>query len=187
MSQAERDNADRAAALEDFNRENASPWFTGGRLAGNVIGTYPVGGAISAPLRAAGAGVGPLADALATGGFRTGLAPTSLAGRAGNVALRAIGGAGTGGASAGLIDPNTAGMGALIGGFLPPGLQASSPDLRWRCSWHPALGHASSGAGCRLGAARWRLLGRGTCPWCAPRSRSRARASCPSSRPSRRS
>jgi hypothetical protein len=126
MSQAERDNADRAAALEDFNRENASPWFTGGRLAGNVIGTYPVGGAISAPLRAAAPALGPLADALATGGFRTGLAPTSLAGRAGNVALRAIGGAGTGGASAGLIDPNTAGMGALIGGFLPPGLQASS-------------------------------------------------------------
>lgn len=120
MSQAERDNAERAAALEDFNRENASPWFTGGRLVGNVIGTYPVGGAISAPLRAAAPALGPLADALATGGFRTGLAPTSLAGRAGNVALRAVGGAGTGGASAGLIDPNTAGTGALFGGLLPP-------------------------------------------------------------------
>ncbi|WP_208507950.1 hypothetical protein [Variovorax paradoxus] len=124
MSQAERDNADRAAALEDFNRENASPWFTGGRLAGNVIGTYPVGGAISAPLRAAAPALGPLADALATGGFRTGLAPTSLAGRAGNVALRAVGGAGTGGASAGLVNPGDAGLGALVGAVLPPGLQA---------------------------------------------------------------
>jgi hypothetical protein len=123
MSQAERDNADRAAALEDFNRENASPWFTGGRLAGNVIGTYPVGGAISAPLRAAAPALGPLADALATGGFRTGLAPTTLAGRAGNVALRALGGAGTGGASAGLVNPGDAGLGALVGAVLPPGLQ----------------------------------------------------------------
>lgn len=122
MSQAERENAARAASLEDFNRGNASPWFSGGRLAGNIAGTYPMGGALAAPLRAFPA-LAPIAEAVATGGFRTGAAPVGLAGRVGNVALRAAGGAATGGAAAGLVNPDDAAAGAMIGGVLPPALQ----------------------------------------------------------------
>jgi len=123
MSQAERENAERSASLEDFNRENASPWFSGGRLAGNIAATYPIGGVLAAPVRAAAPVLAPLADAIATGGFRTGLAPATLAGRVGNVALRAAGGSATGGAAAGLVNPDDAAVGAMIGGVLPPALQ----------------------------------------------------------------
>lgn len=122
MSQAERENVDRAAALKDFNRENASPWFTGGRIAGNVAATYPVGGALAAPVRAVPA-LAPLAESLASGGFRTALAPTSLLGRTGNMVLRSAGGAATGGASAGLVTPGDASLGAAIGAALPPSVR----------------------------------------------------------------
>src|SRR5690606_27671038 len=112
----------RSASLESFNHENASPWFSGGRLAGNIVATFPLGGALAAPLRAFPA-LAPIAEAVATGGFRTGVAPAGLAGRVGNVALRAAGGAATGGAAAGLVNPNDAALGAMIGGVLPPALQ----------------------------------------------------------------
>ncbi|MET3390634.1 hypothetical protein ABIC33_001257 [Variovorax sp. 1140] len=124
MSPAEKANSDRAASLDSFYRENAgNPWFTGGRIGGNVLATMPVGGAIAAPLRAAAPVLAPLADAIATGGFRTGLVPATLVGKAGNVALRGAGGAVTGGASAGLINPDEALLGAAVGGVLPPALQ----------------------------------------------------------------
>lgn len=125
MSPVEKADAERARSLDAFNRDNAgNPWFTGGRIAGNIAATYPVGGALAAPVRAAAPVLAPLADAIATGGFRTGLAPVSLAGRAGNVALRAAGGAVNGGAAAGLVNPDEAGLGALVGGVLPPAVQA---------------------------------------------------------------
>ncbi|SEF19470.1 lytic transglycosylase domain-containing protein [Variovorax sp. NFACC27] len=131
-SRAEKANAERAASLDSFYRDNAgNPWFTGGRIAGNVIATMPVGGAVAAPVRAAAPVLAPLADAIATGGFRTGLAPTTLVSKAGNVALRGVGGAATGGASAGLINPDEALLGAGIGGVLPPALSglAKGGDL----------------------------------------------------------
>jgi len=121
MSPAEQANAERSASLDSFYRDNAgNPWFTGGRVAGNVLATMPVGGAVAAPVRAAAPFLAPVADAIATGGFRTGLAPATLLGKAGNVALRGAGGAVTGGASAGLINPDEALLGAGIGGTLPP-------------------------------------------------------------------
>jgi len=124
MSLAEKANAERAASQEAFNRDNAgNGWFTGGRVAGNVAVTFPVGGAVAAPVRAAAPVLAPLADAIATGGFRTGLAPATMAGRAGNVALRATGGAIAGGATAGIVNPEDATLGAVIGGALPPALQ----------------------------------------------------------------
>jgi hypothetical protein len=125
MSPVEKADAERARGLADFNRDNeGSGWFTAGRVAGNIAGTLPVGGLLGGVVRTAAPALAPLADAVATGGFRTGLAPTTLAGRAGNVALRATGGAVNGGAAAGLVNPDEAGLGALVGGLLPPGLQA---------------------------------------------------------------
>lgn len=89
------------------------------RVAGNIVGTLPVGGVLGAGAKAAGAT--RLGNALASGGFRTG-APTgaSWLAKAGDMGIRIAGGAGTGYASAGLIDPESASMGAGIGALLPP-------------------------------------------------------------------
>ena len=91
--------------------------FTGadvGRLGGQVVGTLPVGGAIAAPLTKFAPA---LAQAVRTGGFSTGraVANAPLATRAGDIALRAAGGAATGGATAALINPEEAESGALFG------------------------------------------------------------------------
>lgn len=123
MSQAEKENAERSEGLKRFMAENDSPEFTTGRIAGNILGTWPVGGVLAAPLKTVPR-LAPLADSVASGGFRTGLAPTTVLGRAGDLGLRAAGGAVTGGASAGLVDPASAGLGAGIGGLTPPGIRA---------------------------------------------------------------
>lgn len=95
-----------------------------GRLAGNVAITYPVGGIIGAPLKAAapaGSVINRLGTALATSGASTG-APVAAGflPAAGNMLLRMAGGAGTGAASAALIDPESAKTGAIIGAAMPP-------------------------------------------------------------------
>lgn len=95
-----------------------------GRLAGNVAVTYPVGGIIGAPLKAAapaGSVINRLGTALATSGASTG-APVAAGflPAAGNMLLRMAGGAGTGAASAALIDPESAKTGAIIGAAMPP-------------------------------------------------------------------
>lgn len=95
-----------------------------GRVAGNVAVTYPVGGALGAPLKAlgpTGSVVNRLGTALATSGATTG-APVAagFVPAAGNMLLRMLGGAGATGVSSGLIDPEAAKTGALLGAFLPP-------------------------------------------------------------------
>ena len=96
----------------------------GGRLAGNILATAPVGAVIAAPLRAAPA-LAPVAETLASSGFRTGIAPAvgrkTLTGaqRGADLALRAGGGAVTGAASAGLVNPEDVETGALIGAAVP--------------------------------------------------------------------
>ena len=89
-----------------------------GRLGGQVVGTLPVGGAIAAPLTKFAPA---LAQSVRTGGFSTGrvMANAPLATRAGDIALRAAGGAATGGAAAALINPEEAESGALIGAAVP--------------------------------------------------------------------
>jgi len=96
----------------------------GGRILGNVVATAPVGAVIAAPLRAAPA-LAPVAETIASSGFRTGIAPA--AGRAGltgaqrgiDLGLRAGGGAVTGAASAGLVNPEDIETGALVGAAVP--------------------------------------------------------------------
>lgn len=119
----------RVASIDQFMGENADPnslAFKGGDLAAQIAGTAGAGGLLANGVRAAGAAIpafadaaGPLATALETGGFRTGLNPTSIPGMIGNTALRAGAGAAVGGASAGLVDPESAMSGALIGGAIP--------------------------------------------------------------------
>lgn len=97
-----------------------------GKLGGEIVATLPIGGALSAPLKAAaGAGVAPrvlvpLADAVSTGGMRAG----GVTGATG-MAARIAGGAATGGASAALVDPDSGTTGAVIGGALPVALKGA--------------------------------------------------------------
>jgi hypothetical protein len=113
----------------------------GGRILGNVVATAPVGAVVAAPFKmAAGSralasgnatdaalarSLGSIGETLASGGFRTGVAPT--AGRAGltgaqrglDLGLRAGGGAVTGAASAGLVNPEDVETGAIVGAAVP--------------------------------------------------------------------
>lgn len=118
-------NADREWLAEERDDSMA---FKGSRLAGNVVSTLPVGGALGAGVKAAapalvrvGASapvVANLANSLTTGGLRLGVGSAGLSGGT-NALLRATGGAITGGVSAGLLNPENAGAGALVGGALP--------------------------------------------------------------------
>lgn len=123
----ERRNAERNAGLKSLNDERKdSTAFNVGRIGGNVAATYPIGGALSAGVKAAvpSLAANPLAakilESVASSGFRTG-APVAntLAGKAADLGIRAAGGAITGGASAGLVNPEDMSTGAIIGGGLP--------------------------------------------------------------------
>lgn len=97
------------------------------RLVGNALATYPVGGAIAAPIKMVGEAVpaiarftAPVAESIASGGFRTGLpAATTLGEKAVATGVRAAGGATLGGASAGLVNPEDVGTGAMVGAAVP--------------------------------------------------------------------
>lgn len=121
-------------AITEQNKDSTA--FKGGRLAGNIAATLPVGGTLAAGVRAVapaairlGASaplIEGLANASATGGFRTGMpAAATLGGKAADLGIRAAGGALSGGASGALIDPSTAGTSAIVGGVLPVGIKAA--------------------------------------------------------------
>jgi hypothetical protein len=99
---------DAAAAQQNaaYNQTYGDNTLAGtGRLVGNIGATFPVGGALAAPFRA----VAPeIALALQTGGFGA----KTLAGRG-------AAGAVTGAASAGLVNPEDAGTGAIVGAVVP--------------------------------------------------------------------
>jgi len=119
--------AENEAGKADFgNTYGDSTAAKFGRLSGQVVGTYPVGGVLGAPLKAmapAGSILNRLGTALATSGATTG-APVAqgIAPAVGNMLLRSLGGAGAGAAGAALIDPNAATTGAVVGAALPPAL-----------------------------------------------------------------
>lgn len=91
------------------------------RVGGQVLATLPVGGVAAAPVRALAAVkvapkiLAPIADAIETGGMRA----AGTKGVVQNLAARSAGGAVTGGAAAGLVDPDSAGAGAEIGAVAP--------------------------------------------------------------------
>lgn len=115
-----------------FFKENADPEsmaFKGGEIAADIAGTAGAGGIVAKGARMI-PGVARAApkvlSALETGGFKLGSpVATTLKGKALDAGARALGGAVTGGLSAGLIDPNTAGTGALIGAATPGAAQAA--------------------------------------------------------------
>jgi hypothetical protein len=98
--------------------EETSPTATSaGKFTGEVAATLPVGGVIAAPLKV-GAKVAPalkpIATAVESSGFQTGMKPGVA-----NALTRAGGGAITGAAASGLIDPDSMPVGAVIGAALP--------------------------------------------------------------------
>ena len=116
------DAARRLAEQEAFIApyREVAPTATGvGEFGGEVVSTLPVGGVIAKGVSKI-PGAGTVAEAIRTGGFRTG-APvaTTAGGRAADIATRAAGGAVVGGTSAALINPEEAGTGAAIGAAAP--------------------------------------------------------------------
>lgn len=114
--------ADMDAGLGSLGANTDSYAFGGGKLLGEIAGTAGAGGLIAKPL----ATVAPrLAQAIGSAGFSTG-APVaeSFAGRAADMGLRMAGGAINGGVSAGMVG-DSPGMGAAVGGALPPVAKAA--------------------------------------------------------------
>jgi hypothetical protein len=97
----------------------------GARLAMQAAITYPIGGALALPVKALARAApavaryaAPIAAGLETGGFRTGMKPTSMGGEVANALVRGGTGATTGAGTAVVAgqDPNA---GASIGAALP--------------------------------------------------------------------
>ncbi len=127
---------ERTQALEDFSKENADPSslaFKGADIGAQIAGTAGVPGALGKAVGAAGrlipafsSAAPKVATALQSGGLSLGGAPAATAlGKVGNAALRTGAGAATGYAMAGLVDPEQAGTGAMIGGALPGAVKAA--------------------------------------------------------------
>jgi hypothetical protein len=118
QADAARRQAEQEAFIAPYRE--VAPTMTGaGEFTGEVVGTLPVGGVIAKGVSKI-PGAGTVAEAIRTGGFRTG-APvaTTAGGRAADIATRAAGGAVVGGTSAALINPEEAGTGAAIGAAAP--------------------------------------------------------------------
>jgi len=96
---------DMTSALESMGADPSSMTFGAGKLGGEIAGTAGVGGALAPAFSR----VAPsLAPAVSSAGFQGASMP-----------IRVTGGAITGGAAAGLVNPEDAGLGALIGGAAP--------------------------------------------------------------------
>lgn len=125
-------NPERRQAMDDaiqgLGVDTGSGWFKGGKLATEVAGTSGAGGLIAKGLAAipgAAQAMPGVINAIRTGGFSTGNAATTLGGKTADMGVRMLGGGISGGAAAGLIDPESAGTGATIGALLPPGMKAA--------------------------------------------------------------
>jgi hypothetical protein len=123
----------RAAMTEGLRSMGADPeslLFKGNKLIAEILGSSGAGGgvanAITKVAPSVAAAVPSFINALRTGGLFTGAkAGPGVAGLAANMAPRIAGGAVAGGATAGLVNPEDAGAGALIGGALPPAVKAA--------------------------------------------------------------
>lgn len=113
-------------ALGGMGADTDSLAFKTGKLGVEIAGTAGIPGALAKPIAALAntryaAGLEPLiegaAKGLQTGGFRVG----ELAGTSAAIPARVLAGGTVGAATAGLVNPEDAGTGALIGGALPVG------------------------------------------------------------------
>jgi hypothetical protein len=104
-----------------------APVSTGtGEFAGEVVATLPAGGLIAKPVQMLGkvapqvaSITTPLAKSLSTAGFQTGIAPTTLGARTGNVLAKIAGGSTVGGITSALINPDETVTGVGVGAVAP--------------------------------------------------------------------
>jgi hypothetical protein len=101
------------SALQSMGVDTDSTQFKTNELLTEIGATSGVGSTLAGGAKAIGAGPA-LVNSLKTGGM-------NVAGKTGvsGLATRALGGSITGGATAGLVNPDQAGTGALIGGVIP--------------------------------------------------------------------
>lgn len=131
-----KDNRARRAEIDEGLRlmgaDTDSLAYQGGKLGAEIAGTLGVGGALANGARAAGAAPS-IVNAIASSGMTTGAAPAKLLSQPGvqNMLTRMLGGAVTGGASAGVVDPDNMGTGAKWGAILPPALSATGAVARY--------------------------------------------------------
>lgn len=112
--------ADMDAGLETMGAQPESGLYKTGKIAGEIAGTAGAGGVLANGARALGAAPS-VVQGLATGGL-------NVAGKTGPVGMliRGATGATTGAAAAGMVNPEDAGWGAVIGGGLPTGAKLLS-------------------------------------------------------------
>jgi len=132
---AEENTARRMAmdeALKSMGAEPESYAYGGGKLAGEVAGTLPIGGVIARPLAAvapyAPTLINPVVNALRSSGFSSGIPVTKgvpLATRAADIGARVVGGGVTGAATAALTNPDEIGAGTTVGA----GLAVAAPPI----------------------------------------------------------
>ena len=114
---------DMDAALSTMGAETDSLTFQGAKLGGEIAGTAGTGGVLAGLLSKI-PGLAAKAPALIAATQSGGMSAGGLTGAAG-VATRAVGGIGTGGTAAALVNPEDAAMGAVIGGAAGPVVQGA--------------------------------------------------------------
>jgi hypothetical protein len=121
-------NRERRASIDEglqnlIGSDPESIGYKTGKIGSEIMGTAGVGSVLAkgVPFVSNAPAAVKFANALKSGGFSTG-APASLTqlGRAGDMGIRMAGGGVLGGASAGMVDPESYGTGAVIGAALPP-------------------------------------------------------------------
>lgn len=120
--------------LRELGVDTESLPFQGSKIATQIAGTSGVGGALGALSSKVAPNAPIISNALSSGGFNLGDAAAKGAGFLPwlqNMGARVAGGAVTGGASAGLVNPNDAPTGAVVGGVLPPAVGAVNATGRW--------------------------------------------------------
>lgn len=95
-----------------------------GKVGGEIALTLPVGGAVGNVVKNVGARAGlpvvqRLGTAIGSGGATTGGAPVTLAQRAGDLGLRALGGGINGAVTTSVVDPENVMSGAVVGAGVP--------------------------------------------------------------------
>lgn len=113
------------AAMPALGANPDSISYGAGKLLTEAVGVSGAGGVLAKGVSAVAPGATGFANALASGGFKAG-----AGGGVGNLLTRAAGGAISGGAAAGLVNPEYAKTGAIVGGALPVVAQGVGTAVR---------------------------------------------------------
>lgn len=116
MTRNQERRSDIDMGLSGIGADTDSGLYTTGKIGAEIAGTAGVPGLVGKAAQALRASPA-LVNAITTSGMRAGATPGVA-----NMLTRIGGGAVAGGASAGLVDPEYAKTGAIVGGALPPAL-----------------------------------------------------------------